>query len=209
MNYNIVDIFPTGLITGKFDREFNSKEKEAIDFYGKYDQCHKSKLGSSQSNNTNVLDDKRFADIKAFIQNGLKQYMQQITVPQYKVDYKITQSWLTYTIRNDFLSFHNHRNSLLSGTFYLNADPNLDRITFASPFADQQQITIAADSFNARNTPMWSVPVETGMLIIYPSHLKHAVEPVQNEQTRISLSFNAFATGELGHETSHDYAKIG
>ena len=51
-----------------------------------------------------------------------------------------------------------------------------------------------------RSSESWWFEVGAGDLMIFPSHLTHMVESVQQE--RVSLSFNTFPVGYVGEEES-------
>ena len=55
---------------------------------------------------------------------------------------------------------------------------------------------------------MWHIPVKQGMIIIFPSSLKHSVERVMEKDTRISLSFNSFVTGSIGDKVNLTELKL-
>ena len=45
--------------------------------------------------------------------------------------------------------------------------------------------------YNSWNSPVWRMPVKEGKLILFPSWLKHGVQPNLNKtESRISVSFN-------------------
>jgi len=45
--------------------------------------------------------------------------------------------------------------------------------------------------------------------VIFPSSLRHSVNVVQAEQTRVSLSFNTFAKGLIGSEENLTALEVG
>lgn len=52
------------------------------------------------------------------------------------------------------------------------------------------------------------MPVKEGMIIIFPSNLKHSVDKVKEDKTRISLSFNSFVKGSLGDKENLTEVKL-
>ena len=94
------------------------------------------------------------------------------------------------------LPIYAHPNSFISGVFYVAADATKDRIYF---YKDAyQQIKVTTENWNHWNSESWWFPVETGKLILFPSHLIHMVETVQTEDKRISIAFNTFLEGIAG-----------
>lgn len=63
--------------------------------------------------------------------------------------------------------------------------------------------------WNIYNSECWWFEVGSGDLILFPSNLEHMVEPIEGDQTRISLSFNTFPVGNIGEELGLTQLKIG
>ena len=115
---------------------------------------------------------------------------------------RITQSWLNYTDTGQNHHRHPHPNSYISGVFYLNANPEVDKIYFFKE--EYKQLLIDPQTFNLWNSTSWWLPVGTGDLLIFPSNLIHMVDNTINKETRISLAFNTFPVGLLGDEDHLD-----
>jgi uncharacterized protein (TIGR02466 family) len=154
--------------------------------------------GNRKSVNTRILEEPALAALKTFITKSLNAYFDECFKPAANVSLKITQSWVNYTPPNRFHRKHTHPNSLISGVFYINALRDLDKIFFVKD--DYKQILIPAREHNMHTSNIWSVPVGTGDLLLFPSDLQHMVEPTVSPQTRISLSFNTFPEGVIGDE---------
>jgi hypothetical protein len=95
----------------------------------------------------------------------------------------------------------------VSGVFYPQANRETDKIYF---YKDGfQQIKLPPENWNIWNSESWWFDVGTGDLLLFPSGLTHMVEPVQGDQTRISLSFNTFPLGLVGDEVDLTSLQIG
>jgi uncharacterized protein (TIGR02466 family) len=46
------------------------------------------------------------------------------------------------------------------------------------------------DSYNHYNSSIWKIEPEENICILFPSYLKHYVEPNLNKKERVSISFN-------------------
>ena len=46
------------------------------------------------------------------------------------------------------------------------------------------------------------------MIIIFPSNLKHSVNKIIEDKTRISLSFNSFVKGRIGNKEDLTEVKL-
>ena len=105
--------------------------------------------------------------------------------------------WPTVQRRGTSHPAHDHPASLASGTIYLLAPPDSGRILFLDPRRDVPSAWSEGDTkteperdaaaFEARV----SVRPEPGMLLLFPPWLRHAVEPSDNSEPRVALSFNA------------------
>ena len=116
------EIFPTKIYSDFLDRRITDEELGEVIKIGEetYDN-----FGNLISNDHNILNNKKFIGIKNFIQRSLNEYIQKIIQPKNEVSIYITQSWLNYNRTNEFHHLHYHKNSYLSGVFYINTVENL------------------------------------------------------------------------------------
>ena len=136
------------------------------------------------------------ANLKAFVEASVGEYLRSIYSPKNEVGLRITQSWLNYCKPGEWHHKHAHPNSFISGVFYIKAAREHDKIHFYKD--GYQQITLSTENYNAYNSESWWFEVGTGDLMLFPSGLTHMVEAVQQE--RVSLSFNTFPIGYVGEE---------
>lgn len=165
----------------------------------KYQLNCRQDFGNVSTNEKNVLD-KELPRIRQFIENSINEYVDNIICPKYDLNFYITQSWITFTNPGGFHHSHSHKNSIISGVFYFNAEDGKDEIMFMHD-RESKNIIIERKSFNLYNCTSWNFPVKTGDLIIFPSDLEHCVSKTLSDSLRISLAFNVFARGNFGgHE---------
>ena len=194
--FAINSIFPTPVIMGHLDREITKEELAIVDYYKTRTY---NNIGNTTSLDKYVLKT-QLPEIKKFIELGVKTYVDSILIPTHPVDFYITQSWLNYTNLGQHHHKHSHPNSIISGVFYFNADPEKDKIFFYNE--KYKQIVIPTKEYNIHNSQSWWFPVKTGGLVIFSSDLTHMVEQTISDETRVSLAFNVFAKGYIGDETS-------
>ena len=191
---SINGIFPTPIYTSKLNRELTKKELSFID---------KTKLdvfnneGNTTSNDSYILNNKIFKDLKKELDLRVKDYFDKIICPDNNIKPYITQSWLNYTETNQYHHKHAHPNSLISGVFYINCDEKFDKIKFFKR-NNYETIKIEIKKWNLWNSENWWFPIKTGDIIMFPSSLTHMVENKQGSNTRISLAFNVFIKGKVG-----------
>ena len=152
-------------------------------------------LGNWSSVDNHLLNNPELFYLKKNIENILQSYCKSIL--HIDIEIYITNSWLnkTYPSQQHFL--HNHSNSIISGVYYIDVEDSLPLITFNRmqlPFL----LNFIPKEFTMFNSTEWSIPVENGSLIIFPSTLYHYVKPNDSNKTRISLAFNSFVKGNIG-----------
>jgi uncharacterized protein (TIGR02466 family) len=113
-------------------------------------------------------------------------------------DFFIASSWATVSQPGELLALHDHPNSYLSGSYYVQCGENSGVITFRDPRPINRMFDLRTSEKNRVNAGMISVVPRVGMLLLFPSWLEHLVEPNRSNERRISLSFNVMLKGELG-----------
>ena len=206
MQGKLYPIFPTAVMKFKFPRKFNSDELKCFTQY----KMHSTKFNGADiiSQNKMVLDNPNLSDIKKFCDACLAVYMKQVYNPHNSIspELYITQSWINYMRPGTTHSNHIHKNSLISGSFYISANKKYDMIEFLKN--DYNQFNITPEEYNDYNTLDVAMTVETYDLILFPSLLNHYVPPTTNPESRVSLAFNSFIRGKIGHENSLSYLSI-
>jgi len=191
-------IFPSPVYIVNRDLELSSKEDKDIEDIIKGGL--RSNSGNSTSSNSYIFDDK-LKKIKQFCEQQIAIYVKEVINPKEDLDFYITQSWLNITKPGETHHSHFHRNSIISGVFYISTEED-DKITFSDPNAKIKVIIdLAAKEYNLWNSTTWFFPVDNNELVIFPSWLEHKVESNEKATTdRISLSFNTFVRGTLGNQ---------
>ena len=189
-------IFPIPIYTTKIDRGFTKQELQFVKEQKKH--CSNNE-GNINTKDHYILNRKQFKNIKKFLDNHCKNYLDKIICPKNNLELYITQSWLNYTEAEQYHHKHEHPNSVISGVLYFDSDINNDKIFF-SHSKGYQQISPEVDNtkWNLYNSGTWWFPVETGNLFMFPSSTTHQVETKKGNNTRISLAFNTFYKGTIG-----------
>ena len=104
---------------------------------------------------------------------------------------KISNIWFNVNGYKDFNHAHCHYGSILSAAFYVKVPDTSAPILFHNPspidmYLRQEVMT----GLNSLNTLAAAYPPEENVLYIFPSWLKHSVQPNQSTEDRISFSFN-------------------
>ena len=192
---NLLSLFPTPVGLFNLNREIT---KEELAFIKGLEM--RPNMGNTTSVENYILKKKELKGIKKFIEESLEQYFISVFQPQDTVKLCITQSWINFSTKGQWHHKHAHPNSFVSGVFYFSANERSDKIYFSKE--EYQRIKLNPKEYNAYNSETWWLEANTGRLIIFPSELSHNVAPVEEEETRISLSFNTFPKGVIGENQS-------
>lgn len=192
MPFSVIRLFPTGIIKTNIDRAITDEEMDVVNYHRNLTNHN---VGNVFSKNTYILDNE-LQNIRKFIEYGIEAYVKTIIDPYSdNLQFYITQSWLNYSDPEEFHHRHPHPNSIISGSFYINADPEYDNIVFHKEL--YQQISFDSKNTNMFNCRSHQVDVKTGDLVLFPSYLEHSVPNTRSKNTRISLAFNVFAKGNF------------
>lgn len=192
----LVSLFPTSLLVNNIGRSLTDEELECV---LDYQDTVRANTGNITTKDVLVLENPKLADLKKLVEEALQDYLTQIYNPinSDKIKLVVTQSWLNFTDKTQYHHKHHHHNSIISGCLYINARKESDCIMFTKR-ANGEPWQIQALEQNYFNCNEFTVPVETGDIVLFPSNLTHSVPQTNHDYTRISLAFNSFWDGELG-----------
>ena len=190
----IENLFPIPIYSTKIDRTFTKQE---LQFLEQQKNHYTKNTGNISTKDNYILNRKEFKNIKKFLDQCCKDYLQRIISPKNNIELYITQSWLNYTEESEYHHTHEHPNSAVSGVLYFDCDKENDKIKFTDP-KGYQQIKPEVDQYNIWNSQTWWFALEIGQLIMFPSSTTHQVDTKQGNNTRISLAFNTFYKGTIG-----------
>jgi uncharacterized protein (TIGR02466 family) len=116
----------------------------------------------------------------------------------------ITNMWANIANPNRRHSMHMHPNCLLSGLVYLKTPKHGGPTVFASPRLLSKNLEPAYFKKNEFNSDAFIIPAERGRMLIWPSHVPHAVEQGTANETeeRIVVAFNIMIRGLIDVPTA-------
>lgn len=197
---DILGIFPTPLYVSQLEI-LNEEELSVVNEYENKIVENTDGGKNFISEDTDVLNNLKLKNLKQKINIRIEDYFKKIICTNDFVEPYITQSWLNFNYQNTSHNEHIHRNSIISGVYYVKCQNNLDSITFVK----NRQETFAFGeiyNYNDFNSTSFSIKVRQGLLIIFPSNLIHTVDLNKFNNTRISLPFNVFVSGTIGKKRS-------
>ena len=118
---------------------------------------------------------------------NIEQICQQLQFDIKKI--VITQMWVNINNKGDWNLIHQHGGYYdLCGTYYVKVPKNSGNIIFRDP----RPAAIGNAMINKRfDKGEWKgIPIEEGLLMIWPTFLDHFVEPSKSDESRISISFD-------------------
>ena len=103
---------------------------------------------------------------------------------------RITECWFNVYQSTHSQEIHLHRNSVISGIYYVQAPPGSGATLFYSPQADVmlEPPSSAPNNLNAKVT---GFPPIAGRMILFRSSVRHSVLPGTMDGERITIAFNA------------------
>ena len=136
---------------------------------------------NTSNNQHNIVNDIKFETINNWIKQEVAKYLKEIGSTQ---ELKLKGGWLNIYEKNNYQEYHNHPDSLISTIYFLNVNKNSAKVFFKNPY--REMITLEyKDNFD---TVVYKP--ENGKLLIFRSHLEHAVEKHTDEDMRFTLSHN-------------------
>ena len=123
----IENLFPTPIYMTNMDRPFTKQELQFVE--KQKNHCVKNE-GNINTKDNYILNRKEFKNIKKFLDQCCKDYLERIISPKNNIELYTTQSWLNYTEENQYHHQHSHPNSVVSGVLYFNCDKKNDKIKF-------------------------------------------------------------------------------
>lgn len=108
------------------------------------------------------------------------------------VSAEVADMWANVNRHKEFNRPHLHSQSNFSGVFYVDVPPDSGKLAFERHdlYFHMIQSRMRVNEYNQYNSPLWFVPSQNNMLVIFPSYLRHDVGPNLSQDPRISVNFN-------------------
>lgn len=147
-----------------------------------------SNYGGFQSDNLNRNDSALIPLIKEI------EFQSNVIAKEiFKVGFnlQLDNIWVNINGFKDFNIVHKHNHSKLSGVFYVKIPKKSGNLVFVSDTEIENYITNENFlEYNPYNSSTYGIVPEENVLYLFPSWLKHYVEPNLSKEKRISISFN-------------------
>ena len=198
-----VNLFPT-VISSSFLKDISKNEiKEYIKFLNEEGWLEDQNSNGYFTKNSMILDNPIFSKLKNNILNLSKKYFKNLGFIDH--NFRICDSWGSLINKDESIPPHAHRNSLISGCFYLSSDNS--NIYFENPLEEKWLFLMERkerNNNNLKNPQTWtsySINPKQNQLILFPSWLTHIIGESKVDG-RISIAFNIIPKGLVGTPTT-------
>ena len=144
-----------------------------------------SNRGGWQSNDFRLTDYIEFRELTQQIKSALDNACQDV---HEKFKLELNNAWININKKHNSNDPHVHALSIFSGVFYVDATEQSGNIVFRHE-SGQEHYSVQTFNSDLLSETVNYAPVP-GRLLVFPSWLRHHVNPVQDDSTRISIAFN-------------------
>lgn len=191
----IIDLFPTSVYLNSF--ELSDAEKN----YLMSIPMNRNMDGDAWVSATNLQMNDEYKSIEQKICNHVYEYAYDNMCLSKEYGLFCHGAWVNRNDRGDCTPLHHHSNSLISGVYYIEVDAGEQgAIQFddekGGPFGKFFTV-LKYSELNQRNTHRATIECKNGMIILFPSVLKHSVAKNISNTSRYSLAFDYMLSGEF------------
>jgi uncharacterized protein (TIGR02466 family) len=193
----LLELFPT--IVGVF--EYDGFDRDAPAWQSSVAEAiteRERKLDAPQRQTDDRLHERpALANLVAFFRRCTADYLSAL---KYRptLELRLQCCWASTLLGKDRLEMHQHANSFLSGTFYLDVDASAQPIRFWDPRPQARTLDLPVEAELRINRQYYEIEASNGRLVLFPSWLAHRVRASMSDVPRISVSFNLTLHGEVG-----------
>lgn len=136
----------------------------------------------------NFIMDNNISSLSKTIEKCVEKYASSLNY-QFSRPLTIGASWINFYEKHGYQNAHAHAGTIISGCYYYNTNGQDGSIVFENPNGAFNAST-AFPLNSSVNSMVHEVPPKQGMLILFPSWLRHRVNVNTTDHTRISIAFN-------------------
>ena len=189
----VIELFPTSIAQFRYDKNNELKKivADVMQTADKADVTVKEFSTHYFENSQRFIENPEFLDFKNFLIKSATQYINNFL----EIDSEIILPlcWINCADNGHRLEKHNHGNSYISGTYYLNFDQQEHApLTFYKSVLGNSHpyLDIIPKNYNIHNAGRCELShIQEGDLFLWPSHVEHGYERNQKDN-RISISMN-------------------
>ena len=201
---NIESIFPVPIYTDKAEgekfkliQEELLSASEKIKFSQRKGWNKDTHMLSKDPFSTNFLFEHNCQNTVRFIYESSTEYIQKVANSS-AFQYNIIEAWITKTLEGQYAHEHHHGATDISGVYYINTNGEDGNLTF-----DNIHSQLAGNFIFSSLVSAQPMPLENGLLILWPGPLRHRTYVNTTDSERMSLSFNVMI-GRKGFKIDND-----
>lgn len=195
-NINCHTIFPTALFVFSLKNYegLNQQLLETIDQLRSVDPGYSASNVLGWHSRGNLFDLEAIQPFKALVDAAIAEAANATGYGGVRIT--AANCWANINPKYASNKIHDHANCLFSGVYYVKTPKDCGNIMFYDPRTARTFYKPLVSNFTAYTAEAIAHVAEAGLLIIFPSWLKHGVEPNLSDEDRVSISFNyVFAPG--------------
>ena len=128
-----------------------------------------------------------FIKLKLEIDDQIKKVCDDTSLPSLSLD----NLWFNVNPPGTYNIIHTHPHSVISGVYYIDApEENMGNIRFYRDDAAEYYMPDNCTANNSFTALSVEYPPKAGILLLFPSWLKHSVQGNMSNKNRVSMSFN-------------------
>ena len=179
------NIFCSYLSINTFKFDIKKYKKEILDLKSVKDTVSKSNYGGWQSGGFETVP-KNFTDLFKKISSNVKEVEKNLFLSK---ELRLHNLWYNVNGLGSFNRPHSHPGGVISGVYYVSIPKNSGSIVFLNKDLDTFYHN-SIENYNEHNSSTWTIEPKENQCVLFPSYLRHYVEPNLNKKERISISFN-------------------
>ena len=192
MANKVFNLFPSSVHLMDIEN-YDVVKEEALSFI--YKEQENNPSSTSNSNRGGWHSDLYYYQwdniIKKIVDKGLSKHS-KLYLDYKKFEYRTL--WFNINKKGHYNQLHHHAQCDLSGVLWIKIPPNCGIIEFESSHsyvADNHLCSLNEEyKYNTKNYNAFMFNPLEGRMLIFPSYLRHRVEPNESDEDRISVSFN-------------------
>ena len=179
------NIFSSYVSVDNFKFDVKKYKKEILNLKSVKDTVTKSNYGGWQSGGFETVP-KNFKDLFKKINANVKEVEKKLSLLK---KLRLQNLWYNVNGLGSFNRPHDHQGAVVSGVYYVSISKNSGSIVFLNTNLDLYY-GHNIKNYNEYNSSTWKIEPKENLCILFPSYLRHYVEPNLNKEERISISFN-------------------
>ena len=194
----VIPLFPTVIYKNDIS---NNITEECVNNAKQEDYIRTTPDNGWISQNQNIHKESKYADLFAALDYHVDFYCKDILKIKNDIRLECLNSWFVMNSGADFTQDHFHATSMVSGVLYLDAPEGSSPLSFHCDLYKNHGFgtffPLEYEEMNSFNATTYHMDVDDGILVLFPSNLRHSVKPNGNDVKRYALAFNYIPTGEM------------